>query len=284
MQESFNSKIDNLIQHPAQKLPFQKLVFKKDWKIFNVKDKIIYCVEVSGEGFNEKSNDAFVNKVKVFIKKSPHIFYWVYHLMNPSFAKINAKKLLEGVPSGKVILNFGSGATSIRPDVINIDFYPFENVNFVADIADLPFGDRVADVVVSECVLEHTPNPKAVVSEMYRVLKPNGLVYVVVPFVFSFHSSPVDFYRWSMMGMEQMFKDFERVDSGIHFGPGNALNWILAEFFGTIFSFGWKKLHQVLFILFLILFFPLGYLDIILNRFQSSENIASHLYFLGRKK
>ncbi len=203
--------------------------------------------------------------------------------MNPSFAKINAKKIVSDTVEGKVILNLGSGTTYIRPDVINIDFYPFENVNFVADIGDLPFEDKVADVVISECVLEHTPNPRKVVTEMHRILKIKGLVYVIVPFVFSFHSSPYDYYRWSKMGLEEEFKMFEKIDSGIHFGPGNAIQWIMAEYFGTVFSFGFKELHQVLFMIFLVLLTPLSYLDFILNKLKTSENIASHFYFLGRK-
>ena len=276
--------MDTLIHNPLQKTAFQKLIFKKDLQIFNVKDKVIYCVEELGASFDKKSNDAFVNKIKVFIKKSPKIFSFIYNLMNPSFAKTNAKTVVNDIPVGKVILNLGSGATSIRPDVINIDFYPFENVNFVADIADLPFEDKVADVVISECVLEHTPDPEKVVSEIYRVLKPKGLVYLVVPFVFSFHSSPYDFYRWSKMGLEEQFKDFRKIDSGIHFGSGNALNWILAEYFATLFSFGFNMLHQIFYIFFMILFVPLGYLDFFLNKIKTSENIASHIYFLGQKR
>ncbi len=75
MQEILGSKIESLIQNESQKVPFQKLVFKKDWKIFNVKNKVIYCLDKSGEGFSEKSNDAFINKVKLFIKKKSQIFF-----------------------------------------------------------------------------------------------------------------------------------------------------------------------------------------------------------------
>ena len=283
MQKLFLEQVGNITAVTEKKAAFRKLSFRKDWPDFRIENKKIYFTKRAGAGFNEKSNDAFVNKVKLFLKKKPWIFSLVYRLMNPSWSRQSAEKIIKKLGKGSIILNLGSGVTSIRPDVINIDFYPFHNVDFVADIVNLPFESNIADAVISECVLEHVPDPYTVVSEMHRVLKPGGIAYIVVPFVFSFHSSPHDFYRWTKPGLEKLFKGFKKVDSGIHFGPGNAVQWVLSEHLATLFSFGWSKLHQILFMILLAVFTPLGYLDFILNRFKTSENIASHLYFVGRK-
>lgn len=283
IQSLFLEQIGNLSENPEKRKVFEKLSFKKDWSHFQVLDKKVYFNQHAGVGFNKESNDAFVNKVKLFLKKKPWIFSLLYRLMNPSWSRQSAEKVIGKLGKGSIILNLGSGVTSIRPDVINIDFYPFQNVDFVADISNLPFEDGIADAVICECVLEHVKDPQAVVSEMHRVLKPGGLVYVVVPFVFPFHSSPYDYYRWSKTGVSELFKNFKKVDFGIHFGPGNVAQWVLAEYFGTLLSFGLGKLHQILFMVFLVLFTPLCYLDYILNRFKTSENIASHIYFVGRK-
>ena len=86
------------------------------------------------------------------------------------------------------------------------------------------------------------------------------------------------------MGLSELFKDFEKVECGIHFGPGHALCWVLSEYLATVLTFGWAKLHDVLFMIFIVLLTPLNYLDFILNRFKTSENIASHIYYIGRKK
>ncbi len=161
--------------------------------------------------------------------------------------------------------------------------HPFENVDIVADIAYLPFENNSIDAVICEHVLEHVPEPQAVISEMKRVLKSGGLVYIVAPFVMGFHSSPQDFRRWSKMGLEEEFKDFEKMESGVRSGPGAAVNYILAEYFGTLFSFGFKKLQQILFIFFLVLFAPFCWLDYLIGRFPTSENIAHAVYFIGRK-
>ncbi len=230
------------------------------------------------------NNDSFVEKVKLFLKKQPWVFSTINRLMTPSWSGVSAKKVIRDIPKGAVILNLGSGVTRIRPDVTNVDFYPFEGVDVVADISKLPFEDGSADAVICECVLEHVLNPTVVVSEMHRVMKKGAVVYVIVPFVFPFHSSPDDFNRWSRMGLRELFRDFDEVDSGIHFGAGHAVCWILSEYLGTILSFGLKTLQNIFFMVFLVLFTPLNYLDFILNKFKTSGNIASHIYFLGRKK
>lgn len=42
----------------------------------------------------------------------------------------------------------------------------------------LPFGNKIFDVVFLFDVIEHVPNPKTTINEVYRVLKPGGLLYV----------------------------------------------------------------------------------------------------------
>ena len=51
----------------------------------------------------------------------------------------------------------------------------FSNVEFrQGDIEDIPLRDNLADVVVSNCVLNLVPNKKAVFAEIRRILKPTG--------------------------------------------------------------------------------------------------------------
>ena len=58
---------------------------------------------------------------------------------------------------------------------INADNLGFNNVEFrLGDIDNMPLGGNKADVIVSNCVLNLVPNKKAVFSEIYRVLKPEG--------------------------------------------------------------------------------------------------------------
>lgn len=57
----------------------------------------------------------------------------------------------------------------------NADTLGYNNVEFrFGDIENAPVGDAVADVVVSNCVLNLVPDKQKVVSEIFRILKPGG--------------------------------------------------------------------------------------------------------------
>ena len=51
----------------------------------------------------------------------------------------------------------------------------YNNVEFrFGDIDNMPVADNVADVIVSNCVLNLVPDKEKVIKEIYRVLKPGG--------------------------------------------------------------------------------------------------------------
>ncbi len=80
-------------------------------------------------------------------------------------------------------LNFGCG-TRISPDWINIDFHSAGlGVQRVNLLAGFPFQDNFFDAVYSSHVLEHfTPNEALfLIKESIRVLKPGGILRIVVP-------------------------------------------------------------------------------------------------------
>jgi SAM-dependent methyltransferase len=58
---------------------------------------------------------------------------------------------------------------------LNAEKYGFNNVEFrMGDIEKMPVTGNVADVIVSNCVLNLVPNKKAVFADMFRVLKTGG--------------------------------------------------------------------------------------------------------------
>jgi arsenite methyltransferase len=103
------------------------------------------------------------------------------------------------IKKGDTVIDLGSGAgndcfvarheTGAEGKVIGIDFteamidrarlnaekYGFNNVEFrYGDIEKMPVTANVADVIVSNCVLNLVPNKKAVFKDMFRVLKTGG--------------------------------------------------------------------------------------------------------------
>ena len=58
---------------------------------------------------------------------------------------------------------------------INAEQLGLNNVEFRhGDIENMPISDEIADVIVSNCVLNLVPNKKNVIKDIYRVLKPGG--------------------------------------------------------------------------------------------------------------
>ena len=103
------------------------------------------------------------------------------------------------IKKGDFVIDLGSGAgndcfiarseTGETGKVVGIDFTPamidkaranaeklgYNNVEFrQGDIEKMPVTAEVADVIVSNCVLNLVPNKFGVIKEMYRVLRPGG--------------------------------------------------------------------------------------------------------------
>jgi 2-polyprenyl-3-methyl-5-hydroxy-6-metoxy-1,4-benzoquinol methylase len=57
-------------------------------------------------------------------------------------------------------------------------------------------------------VLEHTERPELVLADMARILKPNGIGIVTVPFIFPYHASPGDFLRFTAQGISSLVETF----------------------------------------------------------------------------
>ncbi|KUG24775.1 trna (adenine57/58-n1)-methyltransferase [hydrocarbon metagenome] len=76
--------------------------------------------------------------------------------------------------SGKVI-GLDMTEEMIQKAVMNNSKLGYENVEFkLGDIEDMPIESNVADVVISNCVLNLVPNKQKAFSEIYRVLKPGA--------------------------------------------------------------------------------------------------------------
>lgn len=76
--------------------------------------------------------------------------------------------------SGKVI-GVDMTETMIEKARANADKLGFNNVEFrLGDIEKMPIGAEVADVVVSNCVLNLVPNKRKALAETFRILKKGG--------------------------------------------------------------------------------------------------------------
>jgi len=70
----------------------------------------------------------------------------------------------------------------------------------------LPFDDASFETLLCVQVLEHTPDPQRLVSEMARVMTSDGLMILTAPFSFRVHEAPHDYFRYSPYGLRELCK------------------------------------------------------------------------------
>jgi SAM-dependent methyltransferase len=95
-----------------------------------------------------------------------------------------------------------------------LDINPASGADYIADICatnESMQSDRFDGIVCTE-VLEHTLNPFAAVAELYRLLKPGGVVFVTTPFNFRIHGPLPDCWRFTEHGLRALFVEFEVIE------------------------------------------------------------------------
>lgn len=70
----------------------------------------------------------------------------------------------------------------------------------------IPLPDSSIDSAMATEVLEHCPDPVVVLQEARRVLKPGGVLFFTVPFLWPLHDVPYDEYRYTPFALERIVK------------------------------------------------------------------------------
>jgi len=164
------------------------------------------------------------------------------------------------------------------PDIriVAFDIYHSPNIHFVADAHDIPLADGCCDGVVVQAVLEHVLEPERVVAEIWRVLRPDGVVYAETPFMQQVHEGAYDFTRFTESGHRYLFRRFERIASGANGGPGTVFMWSVDYLFRALFRSRTAGRIAKLAV------FWARYLDRLIPEAYAVDG-ASGVYFLGVK-
>jgi SAM-dependent methyltransferase len=173
--------------------------------------------------------------------------------------------------------NPGSEALYDDPglDVIAFDIYPSPETQFIGDVHGLPIADGTVQAVSVQAVLEHVLDPWRAVNEIERVLAPGGLIYAVTPFLQHVHEGSWDFTRFTESGHRWLFRNFERLDSGVVAGPATAWVWSTEQLVrGLTRSFAAGKAARI----------ALSWMHMLDRLIPESYAVdgASCLYFYGR--
>lgn len=112
------------------------------------------------------------------------------------------------------ILDAGAGDSKYRrffdhahyesADFRRMDSMHYVDVTYECDLTSIPVEDARFDMVICTQVIEHVPDPTAVLTELHRVLKPGGMLYLTTPLFFAEHHAPFDFYRYTQFGLRHL--------------------------------------------------------------------------------
>ena len=120
-----------------------------------------------------------------------------------------ARNLLDVGGKGKPYACFFAGRVAHH---YVLDVAPAPSVDVVGDGRRMPFSEASMDVVLITQVLEHVPEPVAVIAEIRRILKPGGTLLLSVPSIFPQHGAPGDYWRYMPQGLEFILRDFRNVN------------------------------------------------------------------------
>jgi SAM-dependent methyltransferase len=112
---------------------------------------------------------------------------------------------------------------------LGVDQRPGPGVDCVADVENLPQADASVGTVIAMSTFEHVPRFWRGFEEIYRVLRPDGVLLVSCPFYFHIHSYPGDFWRFTPQALELLLEKYPSKILGWHGSCRHPVNvWALA--------------------------------------------------------
>lgn len=171
-------------------------------------------------------------------------------VMQVSLAKTLIIETLRGKSFGRTLFNYelklpkvngkilDLGAGRARPsyyrflgvkdktEVVTVDISSEKSPDFIADLENpFPFKSNSFDYIFAFNILEHIYNFKDFLEESYTVLKNDGKIYGVVPFLANVHGDPHDYFRYTETALLKILKEarFKNINiKALGFGPFTA--------------------------------------------------------------
>jgi SAM-dependent methyltransferase len=233
----------------------------------------------------------FMNK-QYFTSSVSSIFYNVFYFYRSGLYKEIKKNavLFKGTT-----LDFGCGTMPYKHLFINTQKYvgldveisgnPYQKKpDILFDGINIPLQNNTIDDVFCGEVLEHVFNPNQVLSEINRVLKPNGLLLLTCPFTIFEHEVPYDYARYSSFGLTHLLKEnnFEIIK---FVKSGSYLSTLIQLLCAYIYFIIAKipVIKHVLFILFITPLLVLGIVFDSLPNFIKRKDLYLNNIVLARK-
>lgn len=130
---------------------------------------------------------------------------WVYRF-KPGYLET-----LSAIPSP--VLDIGAGHRQNRElfknnYYISLDLDPLCKPDIISDAQKLPIKTSSLNGVICINLLEHILEYENVLSEIYRILRQKGKIFVYVPFLYPYHGHPNDYLRFTPKGLSGTLEKF----------------------------------------------------------------------------
>ncbi|MEK7133866.1 MAG: methyltransferase domain-containing protein [Patescibacteria group bacterium] len=127
---------------------------------------------------------------------------------------------------GGIVLDVGGGKrftkwlARYKKELEGCDYKTFDydastGADIVGDIHEMPIKDEYCDAIICSSVLEHVRDPLRAMSELRRILKKEGLIFLYVPSIYPYHARKghyPDYWRFFDDTMrELLFAGFSNV-------------------------------------------------------------------------
>jgi len=131
------------------------------------------------------------------------------------YLEVFMREAASSLPAKAMVLDAGAGISPYKSlfahtkyesaDFCQVD-KPYASTTYVCDLTSIPVEDDKYDRVICTQVLEHVSEPKAVLQELYRLLKPNAELWLSAPLFYHEHETPYDYYRYTQFGFKYLLE------------------------------------------------------------------------------
>ena len=117
---------------------------------------------------------------------------------------------LNHLPAQALILDVGAGrgdfAAALRDrQYIELEVFPYPEIDVVCDLTQVtPFRSESFDAILLFNVMEHVYDTHTLLSVLSKILKPDGVLLVAIPFMVKIHQVPVDYVRYTHYALQRL--------------------------------------------------------------------------------
>lgn len=121
-----------------------------------------------------------------------------------------------GLPAHSRVADIGAGDSPYRELFDHCEYLTVDwdqsvhsgasGADVVSSANSIGLPDDSVDAALLTQVLEHVPDPQAVLLDVYRILRVNGPVFITVPLIWELHELPHDYYRYTPMSLQLLLE------------------------------------------------------------------------------